>query len=277
MLKINFTKMHGTGNDFVVIDCHSISGVDFSALAGSICQRRFGAGADQMILIFPSDSADYRMDIYNPDGSRVEMCGNALRAVALYCRERLDDQREEISIETLGGTAKASIADGLVTVNMGPPSFDPERIGLNSDSELIDKTYSFSDDIERRVTCVSMGNPHAVTFVDDTNDCDFETVGPLIENHPLFKNRTNVEFIQLVSPEELIMRVWERGTGETLACGSGAAASCAAAIATGRSERRVKIRLKGGDLTLEWKEEDNCIYKTGPAAFVYDGVWGYEG
>ena len=270
---INFTKMHGTGNDFVVIDCVNQEVTDRSALSQKMCARRFGVGADQLILICPSKTADYCMEIYNPDGSNVEMCGNALRAVALYIKTKMADSRKSLKIETLGGLVITESEGNMVTVNMGVPSFSPDTIGLSEDREIINESYSFGEGINRDITCVSMGNPHCVQFVKSTENCPLESEGPIIENHSLFKNRTNVEFVEVLSKSEVNMRVWERGTGETLACGSGACAVAVACIANGYTDRTVSINLLGGQLKINWNEEDNCIYMTGPAAFVYDGVW----
>ena len=272
-MQIPFTKMHGTGNDFIVIDATLTTLPERSSLAQNMCERRFAVGADQFIIICPSDKADYLMEIYNPDGSKVEMCGNALRAVALFIRHRKKDLSETLSIETAGGITKIVINEDQVTVNMGQPSFTPESIGLSEEKEIIGSDYSFSQDITRNITCVSMGNPHCVQFVTSTEDCPLETEGPIIENHSLFQNRTNVEFIEVLSRNEVNMRVWERGTGETLACGSGACAAVVACIANKLTERTVQVNLRGGILSITWNEEDNCIYMTGPATFVFDGVW----
>jgi len=273
MKEIKFTKMHGTGNDFVVIDCVNQDISDRSQLAQDMCARRFGVGADQFILICPSDSADYVMEIYNPDGSNVEMCGNALRAVALYIKARMNDSRQSLRIETLGGLVITESEGNMVTVNMGEPSFSPSAIGLSEEKEFKNTSYLFSDSITREITCVSMGNPHCVQIVERTENCPLESEGPIIENHPLFKNRTNVEFVEILSRNEVNMRVWERGTGETLACGSGACAVAAACITNGYTDRTVAINLRGGQLSITWNEDNNCIYMTGPATFVYDGVW----
>ena len=270
---IRFTKMHGTGNDFVVIDCTTQEIIERSQLARNMCQRRFAVGADQFILICPSEKADYLMEIYNPDGSRVEMCGNALRAVALYVKYRKNDLREELSIETLGGMTSARVNGDMVCINMGAPDFSSQAVGLSEDKKIIGKKYAFSDHISESITCVSMGNPHCVIFVKDTESCPLETTGPLVENHSLFKNRTNVEFVQLINRNEINMRVWERGTGETLACGSGACGAVAACIENGLTDREVKVNLRGGHLTISWNEGDNNIYMNGPATFVYDGIW----
>ncbi|MCH2206448.1 MAG: diaminopimelate epimerase [Lentisphaerales bacterium] len=272
-MQIPFTKMHGTGNDFVVIDATVTDLPERSQLAKDMCTRRFAVGADQFIIICPSQKADYLMEIYNPDGSNVEMCGNALRAVALYIRHRKNDLSEILTIETAGGITKADINNNQVTVNMGEPSFTAESVGLSEASPLIGADYKFSDTIERNITCVSMGNPHCVQFVSSTQDCSLETEGPIIENHSLFKNRTNVEFIEILSRKEINMRVWERGTGETLACGSGACAAVVAAIQNDLTDRTVQVNLLGGILSITWNEEDNSIYMTGPATFVFDGVW----
>jgi diaminopimelate epimerase len=273
MAQIPFTKMHGTGNDFIVIDTTETELTQRSQLAQEMCQRRFGVGADQFILICPSTKADYLMEIYNPDGSQVEMCGNALRAVALYIRQRKGNSAPVLKIETAGGITSASIEKDLVTINMGEPSFSPEKIGLSQESEIIGKSYPFSNELSRQITCVSMGNPHCIQFVDSIENCPLETEGPLIENHPLFKNRVNVEFIEILSKSEINMRVWERGTGETLACGSGACAAVTAAIQNSLTDRLVKVNLKGGVLSIHWDENDNCIYMTGPATFVFDSTW----
>lgn len=272
-MQIPFTKMHGTGNDFVVIDATVTDLPNRSQLAKDMCLRRFAVGADQFIIICPSQKADYLMEIYNPDGSQVEMCGNALRAVALYIRQRKKDLSESLSIETAGGITQAIINDDQVTVNMGVPSFTAESIGLSEGSDFIGTEFQFTESIVRNISCVSMGNPHCVQFVDSTKNCHLETEGPIIENHGLFKNRTNVEFIQILSRNEVNMRVWERGTGETLACGSGACAAVVAAIQNGLTERTVKVNLLGGVLSITWNEDDNSIYMTGPATFVFDGVW----
>ena len=273
MKEIKFSKMHGTGNDFVVIDCINQDIANRGELAKNMCTRRFGVGADQLILICSSDSADYTMEIYNPDGSNVEMCGNALRAVALYIRDELKDSKNPLKIDTMGGLVETNIDGNNVTVNMGQPSFTPESIGLSEDREFINTSVSFSDNIHRDITCVSMGNPHCVQFVRSTKNCPLETEGPIIENHKLFKNRTNVEFVEVISRKEVNMRVWERGTGETLACGSGACAVAVACIKNGLTDRTVTVNLLGGKLTIFWNEKDNCIYMTGPAAFVFNGIW----
>ena len=273
MKQIPFTKMHGTGNDFVIIDATVCPIESRGQLAQEMCQRRFGIGADQFIVICNSEIADYLMEIYNPDGSNVEMCGNALRAVALYIKHKKNNDSKIITIETAGGLTSAKIDGDQITINMGEPSFAPERIGLSQDNEVIGLDFTFSEVLTRTITCVSMGNPHCVQFVNSTEDIQLESEGPFIENHPLFKNRTNVEFIEILSKNEVNMRVWERGTGETLACGSGACAAVAAAIANNLTDRTVKVNLKGGTLSIQWNEDDNCIYMTGPATFVFDGVW----
>jgi diaminopimelate epimerase len=273
MKNLKFTKMHGTGNDFVVIDTFEQVLDDPKSLAQAMCRRRFGAGADQFIIIRPSSKADYLMDIYNPDGSRVEMCGNALRAVALYIKYRKNDHREVLKIETIGGMTEARVSDQSVTINMGKPNFTAQAIGLSDGHEKMGTKFSFSDTINREITCVSMGNPHCVQFVTSTEKAPVTCEGPLIENHHLFANRTNVEFIEVLSRNEINMRVWERGTGETLACGSGACAAVAACIKNNLTDRTVKVNLLGGVLNITWSDADDCIHMTGPATFVYDGTW----
>ncbi|MCM8535660.1 MAG: diaminopimelate epimerase [Lentisphaeraceae bacterium] len=273
MRQLPFTKMHGTGNDFIVLDALEHSLPDRSELAKQMCSRRFAVGADQFIIICPSEKAQYLMEIYNPDGSQVEMCGNALRAVALYIRHRKNDPSETLAIETAGGITYAEFEGDQVKINMGAPSFAPQNIGLTNNSEMIGTEFNFTDDIQRTITCVSMGNPHCVQFVDSTKNCPLESEGPIIENHSLFANRTNVEFIEILSKDEINMRVWERGTGETLACGSGACGAVAAAIKNNLTNSTVKVNLLGGILSITWDKADNCIYMTGPATFVFDGVW----
>lgn len=273
MSTINFTKMQGTGNDFVVIDCVNQTVEAREELAASICERRFGAGADQMILVCPSEAADFKMEIYNPDGSQVEMCGNALRAVAVYLNEKGLSEKSENQIETLGGLVVTKFVDGQITIDMGEPSLTAESIGLTMGEKYIGESYQFSEELNFDITTVSMGNPHCVIFVEETETFPLETVGPIIENHALFANRTNVEFIQIIDRETIKMRVWERGTGETLACGSGACASVVASILNDYAGRALTVKLRGGDLNITWDEADNHVYMSGPAVTVYEGVW----
>ena len=269
---IQFTKMQGTGNDFVVINCLTQNIQNREALAARLCERRFGIGADQMILLDESSSADYRMEIYNPDGSQVEMCGNALRAIALFIHDKGLSAKETHSIDTIGGLVQTHYVDGLIMIDMGEPNMSVAAIGLTDGEQYLDKTLNVTRDLAVEITTVSMGNPHAVIFVDDVETCPLEEVGPLVENHPLFANRTNVEFIQQIDENTINMRVWERGTGETLACGSGACASVVASILNEKTTRDVTVKLRGGDLQISWDQEDNHVRMKGPAVIVFDGT-----
>jgi diaminopimelate epimerase len=276
---MRFTKMHGAGNDYVYIDCFSESvPADIPATAIAISDRHTGVGGDGMVLICPSEVADARMRMFNADGSESEMCGNAIRCVAKYVHDRGIARRRELKIETGRGILTMQLSTGAhgkvdqVTVNMGTPILDAERIPttlpgnppLNAPLQVAGKTIS--------VTCISMGNPHCVTFVDELNDDWVLNVGPQIERHTAFPRRVNAEFIQVISPDEFRMRVWERGSGETLACGTGACASAVAGALTGRTNRTVTAHLRGGDLRLEWSEPGD-VFMTGPATEVFSGEW----
>ena len=281
IVKINFTKMHGAGNDFVVIDCrhtapaheffnNSSKPKDIADTARSLCRRKFGVGADQLLLLFDSVQADFRMAIYNADGSEVEMCGNGIRCFANYIWNRAISDKEVLSVETLAGIIRPRRAGDLVEVDMGEPVLDGRSIPVNIDGNVIDFPVSVEGK-EFRITCVGMGNPHAVVFVEDVEHFSVESVGPVLETAALFPNRTNVEFVQVVSEKELKMRVWERGAGETLACGTGACASAVAAALKGTAGRDVVVHLKGGDLSIQWNS-DNRVFMTGPAVEVFEGT-----
>lgn len=287
---MKFTKMHGLGNDFVLIDCRDIEPPGLPGLAERLCHRRFGIGADQLLLLCPSAVADFRMRIFNPDGSEVEMCGNGIRCLAKYVWERGISDKKVIAVETLAGTMRPEKADGLVMVDMGKPVFEPWGIPVNIPSSgakgqraeeenarrktqnsnpIIDYPVRI-EDREFRITCVSMGNPHAVIVVDNAAKFPVAYYGPKIENHPLFPKRTNVEFIEVPGPSEIVMRVWERGAGETMACGTGAAAVAVASHLKGLTGRKVTVHLEGGDLAIEWAS-DNHVHMTGPAVEVFTG------
>ena len=268
--------MHGAGNDYIYVNCFEERVDDPSALAVKLSDRHFGVGGDGVILICPSDKADVRMRMFNLDGSEGKMCGNGIRCVARYAYERGIAVKTEMTVETASGikTLYLAVENGKVLsvrVDMGEPSFICRDIPVISDmEEFIDmpvEALGRSFDI----TCVSMGNPHAVMFVEDTENTDVERIGRAIENHPMFPERTNVEFIEAVDEKTLRMRVWERGSGETLACGTGACASLAAAARLGICGRTAKLILLGGELIIEWSEADGHIYMTGPAEFVFDG------
>ncbi|MGE5472908.1 MAG: diaminopimelate epimerase [Ignavibacteriales bacterium] len=274
-----FTKMQGTGNDYIYVDClkHNLQ-LDLSELARRISDRHFGVGSDGLVLIMPSEKADFKMRIFNSDGSEPEMCGNAIRCVGRYVYDRGLTTKKVINIETLAGIKiiELNIEAGAVNsvrVDMGEPILTAELIPVISSKKEVVKEILEVDGRTFEFTCVSMGNPHAVTFVDDVNEIALEKIGPKIENNKIFPRRTNTEFVKVVNREVLEMRVWERGAGETLACGTGACAVMVAAALNGLSERKVVIRLRGGDLQIEWKEENNRVYMTGPAEYVFEGEY----
>ncbi len=288
-MKLEFTKMHGLGNDFILIDCMQSPGRDMgsaslSGLAQKLCHRRFGIGADQLLLLDASGIADFRMRIFNADGSEVEMCGNGIRCLARYVWDRSLSSKKTLEVETLAGIIRPEEADGLVRVDMGAPVFDPgkipvnivqssafnvQRTGKGQSAQVIDYPLRV-DDRDLKMTCVSMGNPHAVIFVDNVSEFPVAYYGPMIENHPLFPRRTNVEFVEVLNASEIRMRVWERGTGETMACGTGASASAVATHIRGLAGKSVTVHLNGGDLSVLWAENDH-VYMTGPAVEVFTG------
>jgi diaminopimelate epimerase len=276
-MKIPFTKMHGTGNDFIVIDCRQVKLEDPVAFSIQYCNRRFGIGADQVLLLYPSTTADFMMKIYNADGSEVEMCGNGIRCFAKYIWDRKFSVKPTLEIETLAGIIRPELAENQVKVDMGEPILDPQKIpaDLKTTPPVVDHPL---DIIGRqfKLTLVSMGNPHAVIFLEeDVAKFAVGTYGPAIENNSLFPKRTNVEFVNVISRNEVSMRVWERGSGETLACGTGACATGVASMLKGLVERKVTVKLSGGSLLIEWAD-NNRVYMTGPATEVYEGVINYE-
>lgn len=273
---MKFTKMEGLGNDYVYINCFQEKVENPGKLAIRYSNRHFGIGSDGVILIKPSEIADFCMDMYNADGSRSEMCGNGIRCVGKYVYDYGLTDKTEISVETLAGIKylKLILKDGkvdLVTVDMGEPELQADKIpvALRLD-EVIDQPIQVGNTVYQ-MTCVSMGNPHAVVFVDAVDKFPLETVGPLFEHHVMFPNRVNAEFIEVLNRKEVNMRVWERGTGETLACGTGACASTVACILNHKTEDEITLHLLGGDLKVAWDREKNKIYMTGPARVVFDG------
>lgn len=277
---MRFTKMQGAGNDYVYMDCISQSPPkDPPALSRRVSDRHFGIGADGLILICPSEKADARMRMFNADGSESGMCGNGIRCVAKYVYDHGLVKKPRLTIETGRGvlTLDLETTNGKVhqvRVDMGEPILEAARIPttlagdppLNAPLQLVDKSLW-------HLTCVSMGNPHAVQFVDEITDAMVHVVGPKIERHPAFPQRTNVEFVRVNRPDDVTMRVWERGSGETLACGTGACAVAVAGVLTQRSQRRIVAHLPGGDLQLHWSDADNHVYMTGPAVEVFSGDW----
>ena len=283
-MPIAFVKMEGAGNDYIYIDARKGAPRNPARLARTMSDRHFGIGADGLILIRKSarKGVKYRMQMFNADGSEGEMCGNGLRCVAKYLYDRKLETSDAFAIETGAGVLQVEIsatngarAATEIRVNLGRPQLNRGEIPVrgHANARLIDQPLKVGRR-EFRITCVGMGNPHCVIFLAEPADVELvQTIGPLIENHRMFPNRTNVEFVYRKSSRRLLQRTWERGSGETLACGTGAAAVCVAAHLNGLTGRKVKIELAGGTLDLHWNAADDCVYKTGPAVEVYSGVW----
>ena len=278
---MKFTKMQGLGNDYVYVNCFKEKIDTPPEVAKIVSNRHFGIGSDGLIMINPSKVADFEMEMYNADGSRGEMCGNGIRCVAKYVYDYGLTDKTHISVETLGGIKylDLTVKDGkvaLVRVDMGEPELDPEKIpiimkGYSDETDRVLNAQIKVDGKEYHMTGVSMGNPHDVVYIDDVQGLDIEKIGPKFENHERFPQRINTEFARVIDRKTVEMRVWERGSGETLACGTGACAVAVASILNGYTEREVEIRLLGGKLQIEWNEEDNHVYMTGPATVVFDG------
>jgi len=272
--RIPFSKMHGAGNDLVIVDCLAGDPVsDWAAFARFALDRRLGVGGDQLLLVRPSREADFAMAIRNADGSQAEMCANGIRAFTKYVRDKGLTGADRIRVETLAGVVTPRwLGDDQVEVEMTRPVFEPEKIPtrLTGRPPLVDVPLEV-DGERLRVTTLSMGNPHCVVFVDDPEEFPVTRLGPRIERHEAFPERVNVEFVAVRGPGELVQRTWERGSGETLACGSGACATGVAAVLSGRASRDVSIRLRGGVLRIRWPADDGPVYMTGPAAHVFDG------
>lgn len=318
-MKFPFTKMQALGNDFILIDGRKAVLNKIIRQAKPLCDRRFGIGADQMLLLINSKKADYRMSIFNADGSEVEMCGNGIRCLAKYIwdRETGNEKSEmrnkekrfnkrrrsslnSLAIETLTGIIYLKKSGSLIKVDMGEPVFEPEKIPVrvkssklkvqSLNSELKNQNSKLNSSLVNRqssivishplrikgktfqITCVSMGNPHAVIVVKDVESAALSLYGPLIENHRLFPKKTNVEFIQILNRKNIKMRVWERGVGETMACGTGTSAAGVASVMLGLTDRNVTVHLRGGRLIIDWSEKDNRVYMTGPAVTVFEGT-----
>ncbi|GFO62716.1 diaminopimelate epimerase [Geomonas paludis] len=274
---MKFTKMQGAGNDYVYVNCFEATVQDPAAVAVKVSNRNFGIGSDGLILIMPSEVADVRMRMFNSDGSESEMCGNGIRCVAKYAYDHGIVAKKEITAETGAGILTLQLftgADGKVEkvrVNMGPPRLIRKEIPMvgNPEEKVISEPLNILHSTFN-ITCASMGNPHCVIFVDDVDNFEVAKYGPLIENHELFPRRTNVEFVQVISRTEVRQRTWERGAGETLACGTGSSAVTAACVLNGLTEKKILNHLTGGDLEMEWSEDGN-IYMTGPAVEVFSG------
>ena len=276
---MKFTNMQGLGNDYVYVNCFKEKIDNPPEVAKIVSDRHFGIGSDGLIMINPSKVADFEMEMYNADGSRGEMCGNGIRCVAKYVYDYGLTDKTSISVETLAGIKylDLTVEDGkvvLVKVDMGKPMLRPEEVpGVSEKEEVIDEPITV-DGQEYRMTCVSMGNPHAVVFIDqDVKEFPLETVGVKFENHERFPKRVNTEFVNVLDRHTAQMRVWERGSGETLACGTGACAVAVACALNGLTEDEVTVKLLGGDLQIKWDREKNTVYMTGPAEVVFDGEW----
>jgi diaminopimelate epimerase len=286
-MKIEFTKMHGLGNDFILIDgiknqaLTSFCDEELSTLSIFLCKRRFGVGADQLLLLVPSEKADFRMRIFNADGSEVEMCGNGIRCFAKYIWDSGLSDKDILEVETMAGMILPEKRGDQVRVNMGLPRFRPDEIPLYAEGmENLpgDEIIDFPLEVEGetfRISCLSMGNPHTVIVVDDVKTFPVSYFGPMIENHQIFPRRTNVEFVEIMNNGEVRMRVWERGAGETMACGTGASATAVITARKGLTGREVNVHLLGGELFIEWAD-DGHVYMTGPAITVFDGVIRYN-
>lgn len=290
---MRFTKMHGIGNDYVYLDCfRQPAPRDPARLSVAISDRHFGVGSDGLILICPSERADARMRMFNADGSESEMCGNGIRCVAKYVYDHGIALKPRLTIETGRGilSLDLEVKNGKatrVTVDMGEPILEAEKIPTTlAGPRVIDRPFKpdvkwaeifrpLAEDpgVEHAITCVSMGNPHAMLFCKDVGKVPLTQIGPVLENAPIFPKRTNVHFVQVHSRSEVTMRTWERGSGVTLACGTGACAVCVAGVLTGRTDRKLLAHLPGGDLELEWREADNHVFKKGPATEAFSGDW----
>ncbi len=275
---MKFTKMQGLGNDYVYVNGFQENIENPSQLAKIISDRHFGIGSDGLILINPSKVADFEMEMYNADGSRSEMCGNGIRCVGKYVYDHGLTTKEHISVETLAGIKylDLTIQDHkavMITVNMGSPELRSKFIPVNVEAEEVISYPIIVADKEYKMTCVSMGNPHAVVYVPDVKEIDLEKVGPAFESHPCFPNRVNTEFVRVVDRQTVEMRVWERGSGETLACGTGACAVAVSCILNGYTDNLVTVKLLGGDLKIKWDQRENLVYMTGPAETVFEGIF----
>lgn len=273
---MKFVKMHGAGNDYVYVDCFKEDIEDRTELARRLSDRHFGVGGDGLICICPSEVADVKMDMYNLDGSQGKMCGNGIRCVAKYAYEHGYARGEEMTVETLSGVKTLWLETGngivkSVKVCMGSPEFQPEKIPvLDGGEDFILRPVTVAGK-RWLVTCLSVGNPHAVVFVEDVDSLDLVAIGPQFENNPLFPDKINTEFAQVIDRDTIKMRVWERGSGETLACGTGATATLCAACVCGKTGPSAKLLLLGGELKIEWDRNENLLYMTGPAEYVFKG------
>ena len=278
---MKFTKMQGCGNDYVYVNGFTEEIKDKPAFVRAVSDRHFGVGGDGAIFINPSDVADFEMEMYNADGSRSEMCGNGIRCVAKFVYDKGMTDQQQISIVSAGQIKylDLDVKDGKVAnvkVNMGAPILRAKDVPVISTmEESVDEPIVVQDK-EYRMTCVSMGNPHAIVFMDDVANLEIEKIGPYFENHEVFPNRTNTEFVEVVDRSHVNMRVWERGTGETLACGTGCCATVVACVLNGLTDTTVTVKVLGGEILIEWDREANLVYMTGPATTVFEGEFPWE-
>ena len=273
---MEFTKMQGCGNDYVYVNGFKNKIDNPNKLSEIVSDRHFGIGSDGLIVINPSEKADFKMSMYNADGSEGKMCGNGIRCVAKYVYDNKMTDKTTITVETLSGikTLELNVKNDkveTVKVNMGTPILLPKDVPVVSDKDKVVDEPIVIDDKEYRITCVSMGNPHAITFIENTDDLEIETIGPKFENNPIFPDRVNTEFIQVLDRNIVKMRVWERGSGETFACGTGACATVVACVLNGLTDNKVTVKLLGGDLFIEYNREENTVYMTGPAKVSFTG------
>ena len=273
---MEFTKMQGCGNDYVYVNGFENKIDNPNKLSEIVSDRHFGIGSDGLIVINPSEKADFKMSMYNADGSEGKMCGNGIRCVAKYVYDNKMTDKTTITVETLSGikTLELNVKNDkveTVKVNMGTPILLPKDVPVVSDKDKVVDEPIVIDDKEYRITCVSMGNPHAITFIENIDDLEIETIGPKFENNPIFPDRVNTEFIQVLDRNTVKMRVWERGSGETFACGTGACATVVACVLNGLTDDKVTVKLLGGDLFIEYNREENTVYMTGPAKVSFTG------
>jgi len=275
---MKFTKMHGIGNDYIYVNGFEENIENAAEFAIQYSDRHKGVGSDGLVLILPSETCDFRMQMLNADGSEAEMCGNASRCIGKYVFDKGLTTKTSLTLETLAGIKKLELFLGVdelvesVTVDMGEPILESAMIPTTLEkSPVVNETVDFGSGIEYAITCVSMGNPHAVIFTTGIDKLDLPVTGSIIENAPIFPRRTNVEFVEVISKDKLKMRVWERGSGETMACGTGACATVVAGILNGHSARKTTVELLGGNLQIEWNEDDNHVYLTGGATTVFEG------
>lgn len=267
---ISFVKMQGAGNDCILIDALKSKPANILRLGRKLCNRKFGIGADQLLILSKSRKADFKMQIFNADGSEAEMCGNGIRCLGRYIRAMGYLSKREMAIETLAGIRQVRVTSKMVEVNLGEPKLKGKEIPVHLSGRIINRPLKIEAK-DFRITCLSLGNPHCVIFQENLDTFPIEKFGPILENHHLFPHRTNVSFVNVVSANELKVKVWERGVGLTLACGTAAAASLVASVLNGFTDRKAKVELPGGKLEVEWDRDTNCVWLSGPAEKVFEG------